>query len=174
MSSPHALQETAVVGNNNGSATSNGGPSDNTCVYMGLGCCYTGFDTDNIMLLAKADAEITCLTSETCLAANHDHLGIGILPPSHHTKDECCKIGLFCVTFGCKQPKLCCQGVAQVLCVTQVLSLPMNASYIAAPIGAICCFQFAPKNGCLASAPFCPAMTDIKNVCTPINQVMAR
>jgi hypothetical protein len=141
-------------------------------MFMALGCCYSGCDFDNIMICSKGNLECLCFTHEHCFAANHDTLGIGLLR-SHGS--ECCKLGMFCCTCGCKIPAVLCKGVTQFLCLVQAQSLPLDKEVIGDPVCAVCCYTCSPEPmGCAKPYPECSAVNRIKPFTTPASEVITR
>lgn len=150
------------------------GPSTGTKRYMinAFGCCFIGVDLDNIMLCSKGDAELLCLTHEHCLAANHDQLGIGML---NSTDTECCKLGCFCCTLGCKPPVRLCRGAMHAWCCVQANSFPIDPDYVGEYVAAALGYQCLPDHGCCKPYPATPALEQIVEECTtPLSEVMTR
>ena len=143
------------------------------CMFMALGCCFTGCDFDNIMLCSKGNLEFLCLTHEHCLAANHEALGIGLL--RSQDDKQCCKLGMFCCTCGCKIPEVFCKGVTQFLCLVQAQALPLDKENITVPVCAICCYTCSPEPmGCLEPYPESQALNKITEYTTPASEVITR
>jgi hypothetical protein len=163
----HRAQNVPVVADNS-EACLNG-----RCMFMALGCCFTGCDFDNIMLCSKGEIELLCMTHEHCLAANHDSLGIGMLHP--HGNTECCKLGMMCCTCGCKIPEVCCKGVVQFLCLVQAQALPLDKETVTAPVCAVCCYKCSPEPmGCVEPYPESTALNHITEYTTPASEVITR
>ena len=143
------------------------------CMFLALGCCFTGCDFDNIMLCSKGNLECLCMTHEHCLAANHDALGIGLLR-SDDSK-ECCKLGMFCCTCGCKVPEVICKGVTQFLCLVQAQALPLDKDNVTVPVCALCCYTCSPEPmGCVEPYPESEALNKITEFTTPASEVITR
>jgi len=151
--------------------SADGGSPNKRYMINGVGCCFLGVDLYNIMLCSKGDAEFCCLTHEHCLAANHDPLGIG---PLKSTDTECCKLGCFCCTLGCKPPERLCRGAVHAWCCVQVNSFPLDAAYVDNYVAAGWGYQCLPENGCCKAYPVNDALCKIQECTTPWPQVMTR
>jgi hypothetical protein len=141
-----------------------------TFMVTGCVCIWCGFDLDRVMLCSKLQSEMLCFTHEHCLAANHDHLGIGLL----NAPAECCKLGCFCCTCGLKIPEVLFQGAGQAWCVTAAMSFPWHKDYVESPVCAVCGFQCIPDLGCAKTYPVSNALLKIQHASTPISEVITR
>ena len=150
---------------------SSGLPGAQRYMINAFGCCFMGADLNNIMLCSKGEAELCCLTHEHCLAANHDQLGIGMLGA---TNQECCKLGCFCCTLGCKPPQRLCRGAMHTWCCVQANSFPLDPDYVGDHVAAFCGYQCMPETGCCNPYPSSPALENIEAYTTPLSDVMTR
>lgn len=141
-------------------------------VFYAAYCCFNGCDMDNIMLCCKGENELLCCVEEHCCAAMVEPYGIGMVTDEEN--GECCKLGMFCCTLGCKQPKVCCSGASQFLCFVQVQSLPLDSWYLSEPVCGWCGFSILPTVGCGQAWPRSQALEKIKEFTKPASEVMVR
>jgi len=127
-------------------------------VFVGLICCYEACDPDDCVMGLKGKQQCLCFTKECCCAFDEENVGVGLV--TNEDNGECCKLGCYCYSFGCKKPDKCFASASQFLCIRAVGSFPPDARYLDSKdyLLAYYCLQCFPQIGCCMDAPACPSL----------------
>jgi hypothetical protein len=108
-----------------------------------------------------------CVVKRECLCLTHDcccapppvkPYGCGLITDTSKNDKECCRIGLHCCACGLQSPAYCCAEASKCCCLEGASSLPCGDEYLGECVCACYFLQCAPKCGCCAPPPDCPAL----------------
>ena len=137
------------------------------CMCNACICCYDACDFEDFVFCCVGGCDCICIRYAECCAIGHDSLGCGMVTDA--SRDECCKIALFCCALGIVNPTTFCSSARQCLCFQTVCSLPFHEDYINEPVCACYGIQCCPKCGCCAAPPVAPMFEKLRNSKAPNN-----
>ena len=126
------------------------GKGQKACVMSGIYCAQVAC-TDDILVGLDSAGECLCVEQTACLALNFGDVKkpVGMIPQDGFF----CKLGLFCCTYGCKKPTVCCAGSGKACCVVEQAAFPIAEPYITTPVCAVCFLACLPSVGCMIEPP---------------------
>lgn len=124
------------------------------CMCNACICCYDACDFEDFVFCCSGACDCICIRQAGCLAIGHDPMGCGMVTDT--SRNECCKVGLFCCELGIISPSTLCSCANQFLCFQYVGSLPFHEEYVNETVCACNGIQCCPVCGCCAAPPTAP------------------